>query len=269
MCIVAHTVSCAFLIRFPLNVVFLRSCLPSVRPSRPIIYKYANELYDQPGHKYNVSDVRKCHYYYQGRQIKNTSGRTKGHQRERVLFPSTRESNPECIYHDGGTILRPRGTTEAGQGGTRSLPDDKMEYGETKVGTHKHYKGSTGRETTPRQIYQRVREFPNEALCERTTAVLQLSEVLPPGQDLQVRYPDLHVLRWKTRTEPVQGQQKSHTKVRKLSTGACHHQSALPKETGSREQSKDFAHTSTQNAYNQTSQQKPSPHSIEKLIDLH
>ena len=54
--------------------------------------------------------------------------------------------------------------------------------------------------------------------------------------------------------------------MRNLWTGACHHQSALPTETGSREQSKDFAHTSTQNTYNQTSQQKPSPHSIEKLM---
>ena len=72
--------------------------------------------------------------------------------------------------------------------------------------------------------------------------------------------------RWETRIEPVQGQQKSHTKVRKLWTGACHHQSALPQETGSREQSKDFAHTITENTYNQTSQQKPSPHSIEKRM---
>ena len=106
-----------------------------------------------------------------------------------------------------------------------NLPVDKMEFRETKVGTHKHGKGCTGRETTARQIYQRVREFPNEALCERTTAVLQLPEVWSPGQDLQVRGPDLQVLRWKTRIDPVQGQQKSNTKVRKLWTWACHHQS--------------------------------------------
>ena len=77
---------------------------------------------------------RKCHIDCQGRQIKNSSGRTKGHQRERVLFLSTMESNPEGIYHDGSTILRNRGTTEAGQVDTRSLPDDKMEYRKTKVG---------------------------------------------------------------------------------------------------------------------------------------
>ena len=97
---------------------------------------------------------RKCHIEI--RQIMKTSGRTKGHQRERVLFPSTRESNPEGIYHDGRTILRNRGTTAAGQGGTRSLPDDKIKFRETKGGTHKH-----GRETTPSQIYQRVQEFLN------------------------------------------------------------------------------------------------------------
>ena len=43
--------------------------------------------------------------------------------------------------------------------------------------THKHGKGSTGMETTPSQNHQRVREFPNEALCERTPAVIQLPEV--------------------------------------------------------------------------------------------
>ena len=102
------------------------------------------------------------------------------------------------------------------------------------------------------QFYQWVWEFPNDALCERTTAVLQLPEVWPPGQDLQL-------LRWKTLIEPVQGQQNSRTQVRILWTGACHHQSALPKETGSREQSKDIGHTSTQITYNQTSQQKPVP----------
>ena len=141
---------------------------------------------------------RKCHIDRQGRHIKNIYGRTKGHPRERVLFPPTMESNPESIYYDGSTILRNRATAAAGQGGTRSLPDDQVEYGETKVVTHKHGKCSTNRETTPRQIYQRVREFPNETLCERTTAVLQLPEVCP----------DLKVLHRKTHIQPVQAQQK-------------------------------------------------------------
>ena len=188
----------------------------------------------------------KCHIDCQGRQIKNTSGRTIGHQRERVLFSSTRESNPEGIYHDGSTILRHRRTTEAGQRDTRSLPDDKMECSETKVGTHKHDKGSTSRETTPRQIYQMVREFP----FVRIRAVLQLSEVWPPGTALE------------DTNRTSEKQQKSHTKVRKLWTGTFHHQSALPKDTVSREQSKDIAHTSTKNTYNQTSQQKSSPNPL-------
>ena len=45
----------------------------------------------------------------------------------------------------------------------------------------------------------------------------------------------------------------------KLWTGACRHQSPMPKETGSRKQSKIIAHTSTQSNYKQTSQQDPSP----------
>ena len=67
--------------------------------------------------------------------------------------------------------MRNRETTATEQGGTRSLPDYKIEYRETKVGTHKHGKGSTGGETTPRKIYQRVLEFPNEALYDFTKAV--------------------------------------------------------------------------------------------------
>ena len=55
-----------------------------------------------------------------------------------MLFPSIRESTPEGIYHDDSTILRNRGTTAVGQGGTRSIPDDKMELRETKIVTHKH-----------------------------------------------------------------------------------------------------------------------------------
>ena len=134
-----------------------------------------------------------------------------------------------------------------------------MEHRKTTGRTHQFGQDSTGGETTPRQIYQRVRELPTEALCEPSPAVLQLLEVWPPGQDLQVRGPDLQVLRGMTRINPVQGQRDSHTKVRKLWTGACRHQSPLPKETGSRKQSKIIARTSTQSKYNQTSQQDPSP----------
>ena len=131
--------------------------------------------------------------------------------RSRILLAELKAINgKECSFRPLGNQTRKvyimigvpscvvQGTTEAGQGGTRSLPDDKMEYRETKVRTHKHDKGNTGRETTPRQIYKRVREFLNDALCERTIAELELSEVWPPGQDLQVRYPDMQVLRWKT-----------------------------------------------------------------------
>ena len=44
--------------------------------------------------------------------------------------------------------------------------------------------------------------------------------------------------------------------------------SPLPHETGSRKQSKDIADPSTSSTYNQTSQQEPSPHSIEKRMGL-
>ena len=84
---------------------------------------------------------RKCHIDRHGQHIKNTYRQTNGHQRERVLFPSTKESNSESIYHDGSTA--------AVQKDTRILPDVQVDYGETTVETQKHGKCSTGRETTP------------------------------------------------------------------------------------------------------------------------
>ena len=87
--------------------------------------------------------------------------------------------------------------------------------------------------------------------------MLQLPEVWPRDQDLQVQCPGLQVLRRKTCIHSVQGQQNSHTKVCQLRTGAFQHQSALPKETGSQEQSKDFVHT----APNDTAYKRWSCHS--------
>ena len=206
---------------------------------------------------------RKCHFDYKGRQIKESSDRHKEYQRERVRLPPTGESSKEGLHFDGSTDLRDRGITPTRQGSHRSLQDDQVEHRETTGGTNQLGQDSTGGETTPRQIYQRIREPPNEALCEQTPAVLQLPEVWPPGQDLQVRGPDLQVLRGTTRIGPVQGQRDSYTEVRKLRIGACRHQSPLPKETGSREQSE----IGTQGKYNQTSQQDPSPHPIEERMD--
>ena len=127
---------------------------------------------------------RKCHFNYKGRQIKKTSCRTENPQRERVLFPFARESSQVGLHHDGSTILRNRRTSSTGQGGTRSLPDDQMEHREETGRTYKHDEDSAGGETTPRQIHQRIRELPDEALCQPTVTVLQLPEVWPPGQDL-------------------------------------------------------------------------------------
>ena len=137
----------------------------------------------------------------------------------------------EGIHHDGSTGLRDRGITppRPRQGSHRSLQDDQVEYREEAGGTNKLGKDSTGGETTPRQIHRRIWELPTEALCKQTPAVHQLPEVWTPGQDLQVRGPDLQVLRGTTRVSPVQGQRESYTEVRKLRTGACRHQSPLPK----------------------------------------
>ena len=120
-----------------------------------------------------------------------------------------------------------------------------------------HDKGGPLREATPPDLQGDIRKLQVETLHKRITAVLQLSEKdACPILDLQA-------LCRKTHIHPVQGQQISHTKVCQLRTGAFHHQSALPNETRSHEQSKDVVHTNTKETYNQTRQQKASPHSID------
>ena len=71
---------------------------------------------------------RKCHFDYKRRQIKESSDRTKEHQRERVLLPPTEESSKEGVHIDGSTSLRDGRTTPTEQRGPRSLPDEKVEH---------------------------------------------------------------------------------------------------------------------------------------------
>ena len=94
---------------------------------------------------------------------------------------------------------------------------------------------------------------------KRTTAVLSLPEVWPRGQDLQVRCPDLQVLRRKTRIHPMQRHQNSHTKVCQLRTGACHHQSALPKKLEAMNKVKTSCAPATKRPTIKQGNRKPSP----------
>ena len=95
----------------------------------------------------------KCHFDYKRRQIKESSERTKEHQRERVLLLPTGESSKNI---DGSTNLRDRRTTPTEQGGPRSLTDDKVERRKTTGGTHQY--GTDG-ETTPGRFTREYRSF--------------------------------------------------------------------------------------------------------------
>ena len=77
------------------------------------------------------------------------------------------------------------------------------------MGVGRQQGGPLREATPPPQIYKGIRRLQDKTLHKRTTAVIQLPEVWPQGQDLQVRCPDLQVFRRKTRIHPVQGQQKS------------------------------------------------------------
>ena len=71
-------------------------------------------------------------------------------------------------------------TPPTGRYSTRGHTDDKVEQ-QHKIGKpDRHGEGSFDREGTLRQIYEKVREIQNEALCERASTVLQLPEVRPP-----------------------------------------------------------------------------------------
>ena len=111
---------------------------------------------------------RKCHFNHQGRQNEETTDRPQGSERERLRLRPTGESSEEGIHHDGSTGLRDRGITPPRQGSHRSLQDDQVEYREEAGGTNQLGKDSTGGEITPRQIHQRIRELPTEALCKQT-----------------------------------------------------------------------------------------------------
>ena len=127
---------------------------------------------------------------------------------------------------------------------------------------HRHGEGSFDREGTLRQIYQRVRELQNEALCERASTVLQLPEVRLPCLDMQVGNPDLHILRRKTSLSPMQGQQTTDTQMCKLRTVARHFKSPLPKQNGSREESK--YRTSVTTNHTKTGHHETSSHTTGK-----
>ena len=108
----------------------------------------------------------------QGQPIKEAFDRSEGPQRERVLLPTHEHYVQEDIHLDGSLIMHNGGTPPTGQYGTRVNTDDKVEQ-QHKIGKpHRHGEGSFDREGTIRQIYQRVRELQNEALCERAATVL-------------------------------------------------------------------------------------------------
>ena len=122
------------------------------------------------------------------------------------------------------------GTPPTGRYGTRGHMDDKVEQ-QQKIGKpHRHGVGIFDKEGTLRQIYQRVWEVHNEALCERASTVLQLPEGRLPCQDMQVENPDLQILRRMTSLPPMQGHQTTDTEMRKLRTRARHYNSPKRKQ---------------------------------------
>ena len=136
-------------------------------------------------------------------RIKEAFDRSEGPQRERVLLPTHRLYVQEDLHLDGSPILHNGGTPPTGRYGTRRHTDDKVEQ-QYKIGKpHRHGEGSlTGKEQSARFIGG-YGSFRLRALCERASTVLQLPEVRPPCQDLQVGSPNLQILRRKASLPPM------------------------------------------------------------------
>ena len=83
------------------------------------------------------------------------------------------------------------------------------------------------RETTPGKVHQGLWELPNATIRQGPTAVLQLPEVWPHGQDMLEGNPDMPVLCWKPPIQPVQRGQPVHPQVRQLRRGTRNHQQGV------------------------------------------
>ena len=86
-------------------------------------------------------------------------------------------------------------------------------------------------------VHQGVWELPNAPIRQGPTAVLQLPEVWPHGQDMLEGNPDMSLLCWKPPFQPVQRGQAGHPEVRQLWRGTRHHQPGVSQKANLGQQS--------------------------------
>ena len=186
-------------------------------------------------------------------------------KRSRVLLAGLRTLNGKiCVFLplESGTRRTSDGGSKTHHGQARSTRRASTGYrthdtlcpsGQTSS-PHGYGEGCALRETTPGKVQQGLRELQNETIREGPTAVLQLPEVWPHGQDMLEGNPDMQVLCWKPPIKPMQRGQPDHPQVCQLRRGPRNHQQGVPQKAirgkqiqGSTEESRAVTDTNCPN----------------------
>ena len=124
-----------------------------------------------------------------------------------MLLPSPGIRPQEDLYIDGSTKLYNGTSSSAGRGSPGGGKNDLLGPGSKAGETHRHDEGYALGEAAPPKIQPRIRQLQDEAVCKKTTAVLQLPKVWPHGQDVLEGRPDVPLL---CRQPPLKPMQRGH-----------------------------------------------------------
>ena len=116
--------------------------------------------------------------------------RTSIPQWEYMCISSPGIRNQEDLHSDGGPNTHHGKAPSTRRASTGCRTHDALGLGRQTGCSHRHGEGCALREATPGKVQQGLRELPNATVRQGPTAVLQLPEVWPHGQDMPERKPD-------------------------------------------------------------------------------
>ena len=143
----------------------------------------------------------------QGREITSSTGRTSFPQWENMCISSPRIGNQEDLHSDGGPKMHHGKAPSTRRASTGCGTHDALGLSRQGGCSHRYGEGFALQEATPGKVQPGVRELPNATIRQGPTAVLQLSEVWPHGQDMLERKPDMQVLCWRPSSQCKGGSQ--------------------------------------------------------------
>ena len=162
-----------------------------------------------------------------GREITSSTGRTSNPQWENMCFSSPIIGNQEDLHSDGGPKMHHRKAPSTRRASTGCRTYDALGPSRQAGCSHRYGEGRALREATPGKVQQGLRELPNATIRKGPTVVLQLSGVLPHGQDMLEGNPNMQVLCWKPPIHPMQRGQPGHPQVCQLRRGTRNHQQGV------------------------------------------